>query len=49
MADKLKKMNYIFDFKINKYPSVSNYWVAGSNMKKPRPSPSYINSTCYED
>ena len=50
MNERLKKMNYVLDFKLDKYPSVGNYyWIAGTNMKKPRPSPSYINITCYED
>ena len=50
MADRLKRMNFILDFKLDKYPSVGNYyWITGTNMKKPRPSPSYINITCYED
>ena len=50
MSDRLKRMNVVLDFKLNKYPSVGNYyWITGTNMKKPRPSPSYINITCYED
>ena len=50
MADRLKKMNVVLDFKLDKYPSVGNYyWITGTNMKKPRPSPSYINITCYDD
>ena len=50
MADRLKRMNVVLDFKLNKYPAVGNfYWITGTNMKKPRPSPSYINITCYED
>ena len=50
MADRLKKMNVVLDFKLNKYPAVGNYyWITGTNMKKPRPSPSYINITCYDD
>ena len=49
MADKLKR-NVVLDFKLNKYPGVGNfYWITGTNMEKPRPSPSYINITCYED
>ena len=44
MADRLKRMNVVLDFKLDKYPTVGNYyWIAGTNMKKPRPSPSYIN------
>ena len=50
MDDKLKKMNVILDFKLKKYPTVQNYyWITGTNMKKPRPSPSYINDTCIDD
>ena len=50
MADRLKRMNFILDFKLDKYPSVGNYYlITGTNMKKSRPSPSYINNTCYED
>ena len=50
MADRLKKMNVVLDFKLVKYPAVGYYyWVTGTNMKKPRPSPEYINITCYED
>ena len=50
MADRLKKMNYVFDFKLEKYPSVNDfYWIVGANMDKPRPSPSYINVICYDD
>jgi len=50
MAERLKKMNIVLDFKLVKYPTVEHYyWVTGTNMKKPRPSPEYINMTCYED
>ena len=50
MADRLKKMNVVLDFKLVKYPAVGYYyWVTGTNMKKPRPSPEYINITCYDD
>ena len=50
MADRLKKMNIVLDFKLVKYPAVGHYyWVTGTNMQKPRPSPEYINITCYED
>ena len=50
MAERLKKMNIVLDFKLIKYPSVEHYyWVAGTNMKKPRPSPEYINMTCNDD
>ena len=50
MSDKLKKMNKVLDFKLNKYPAVGNYyWITGTNMKKPRPSESYIDITCYND
>ena len=50
MAERLKKMNIVLDFKLVKYPSVEYYyWVTGTNMKSPRPSPEYINITCYDD
>jgi hypothetical protein len=50
MADRLKKMNVVLDFKLVKYPSVRYYyWVTGTNMSKPRPSEEYINITCYDD
>ena len=50
MADRLKKMNVVLDFKLVKYPSVGYYyWVTGTNMKKPRPSEEYIDITCYDD
>ena len=50
MAEKLKKLNVILDTKLSKYPAVSNYyWVAGTSMEKPRPSPEYIDITCYDD
>jgi hypothetical protein len=50
MADRLKKMNVVLDFKLVKYPAVGYYyWVTGTNMKKPRPSPEYIDITCYDD
>jgi hypothetical protein len=50
MAEKLKKLNVILDTKLSKYPAVSYYyWVAGTSMKKPRPSPEYIDITCYDD
>ena len=43
-------MNVILDFKLDRYPSVGNfYWITGTNMEKPRPSPSYINITCNDD
>ena len=50
MADRLTKMNIVLDFKLVKYPSVEHfYFVTGTNMKNPRPSPEYINLTCYDD
>ena len=50
MADRLKKMNVVLDFKLVKYPAVGYYyWVTGTNMKKPRPSSEYIDITCYDD
>ena len=50
MADKLKKMDIIIDFKLNKYPTVKNYyWITGTDTKNPKPSPSYINETCIDD
>ena len=50
MADSLKKMNTILDFKLDKYPSVRDfYWIMGANIEKPRPSSSYINITCFDD
>ena len=50
MDERLEKMNFVLDFKLYKYPSINNYyWITGTNMKKPRPSSSYIDITCYED
>ena len=50
MSEKLKKMNIVLDMKLSKYPTVQNYyWITGTNMKKPRPSESYIDMTCYND
>ena len=50
MAERLKRMNIVLDFKLVKYPSVEYYyWVSGTNMKKSRPSPEYIELTCHED
>ena len=50
MADKISKMNEVLDYKLDKYPSIGNYfWIAGTNIKKSRPSPSYIDETCYDN
>ena len=50
MADRLKKMNIVLGFKLVKYPSVEYYYrITETNMKKPIPSPEYIDLTCYDD
>ena len=50
MTDRLKKMNIVLDFKLVKYPSVEYYYcVTGTNIKKPCPSPEYIDLICYDD
>ena len=50
LADKIKQMDRIIDIKLDKYPSVKDYyWIIGADTNNPKPSPSYINATCYDD
>ena len=50
MADKIKEMDRIIDMKLDKYPSVKDYyWIIGADTNNPKPNPSYIDSTCYND